>query len=166
VDGRELGGDLVVGTVSGDVTVAHTGESLRLGTVSGDIEARAAARTIELETVSGRVRLDNGAAVSRGRVSSVSGDLELTTAVAAEGDLALESVSGAVTLALRGAVDARVALDAGPGGSIENRLGGEELDRSSHGPTESLALRLGSGRADIDVGTLSGRIELSAAPGP
>lgn len=157
-----LSGDVDVHTVSGEVQVAHAGDAIRIDTVSGDVEVTANATTVDVETVSGDLDIDNRGALRRGSGSTVSGDVDYATALGDDADLSLESVSGDVTLVLRGPVDARVDVDAGPGGEIENGLGGRVEHERKSGPGETATVVLGAGRGAINANTLSGTVELRA----
>jgi hypothetical protein len=155
-----LGGAVNVRTVSGAVSVAHAGEEISFDTVSGRIEARLDTQRAEVKTVSGSVELHNVGALRRARLSSVSGGLRITTALAAGGELAADTVSGDLGLTLPPPVDARVFVDAGPGGSIRNRLSGAHPEPVRRGPSQRLELVLGTGQGTIELKTLSGALEL------
>ena len=164
---KALGGDVSVGTVSGDMEIEHAGPALRVAAVSGDVIARTQTTDVDVETVSGDASVDNEGTLRRGGMSTVSGDLDLVTAFAADGDLSLETVSGDIALTLRGAVDARIEVDAGPGGEIENGLDGRIVREDRAGPGESLTQSLGKGSGEIEASTVSGTVALrqqDAAP--
>jgi DUF4097 and DUF4098 domain-containing protein YvlB len=160
IEGGRLAGNATLHTVSGDVKVDASGDEFEVETVSGDVDATVAARSLDAKTVSGDIALDDRAQIGRGKISTVSGDVRFTTALGGDGDVTMASVSGDVTVALRGQIDARIRLDAGPGGSISNKLPGATETSVKHGVSERLELGLGSGKADLELTTMSGTLTL------
>lgn len=152
--------ELQIELVSGDLRLQDLAGRIEAVAVSGDVEAAVASARMSIEAVSGDVRVRNGAPLTRGEFESVSGDVEVETALSDGAELDLESVSGDLRLGLRGEIDARIQAETGPGGDIENGLNGERPDRERYVGSESLELRLGNGNADIELSVVTGRIRL------
>ena len=159
IQGSTLG-NAALHTVSGDVKLAANGDELEVETVSGDIDARVAAKSLDAKTVSGDIDLDDHGPIGRARISTVSGDVRFATTLDGDADVTAASVSGDVTIALRSPIDARIRLDAGPGGSITNRLPGATAQPAKRGMSERLELTLGSGKGDLGLTTMSGTLTL------
>lgn len=155
-----LRGDAALGTVSGDITLGSATGEVRLESVSGDIKADVDATRLDVEAVSGSVVVNNTGVLKRLEGSTVSGDLEVRTGLAADGEVNMESVSGDLTLVLRGEVNARFYVETGPGGDIENDLTEERPARERYVGSESLDMRVGQGGADVDASVVTGTIYL------
>jgi len=71
-----IGGDASINSVSGDANIGRVGGEAVLGSVSGDIELREADGSVQANTISGDVRIGSA---TRGQVAmqSVSGDLTM-----------------------------------------------------------------------------------------
>jgi len=160
IEGSALAGKASLHTVSGDVTVESTGGEFEVDTVSGDVNGKVGAKSVDAKSVSGDMNIDDRAAIGRAKITTVSGDVRLTTALGGDGDVTMASVSGDLTVALRGEVDARIRVDAGPGGSISNKLPGSTEQPAKHGVSERLDLHLGGGKADLELTTMSGTLTL------
>ncbi len=148
-----LGTDVAVGSASGDVRLVGTFGSVKATTVSGDIEMDAASdvdvRSVSgdisvascqdrcrLHTVSGDVRV--GGAGGAARAYTMSGDVNLRTS--GQGDVAVKTVSGKVTI--------RVPQGSEPRARLHSVSGRVRCDCSQ-------------GRDfDLDCHTVSGRIEV------
>lgn len=89
----EVGDDVKVKTVSGDVELDHVGGDLSVQSVSGDVRARRIDRGADLKSVSGDIRLE---ALVGGEVrfTSVSGDVEFGIAQGSILDVDAGSTSG------------------------------------------------------------------------
>jgi len=160
IQGSALAGNAALHTVSGDVNVVASGDELEVETVSGDVDAKVDAKSLDAKTVSGDIALDDRAQLGRGKISTVSGDVRFATTLGGDGDVTMASVSGDITVSLRAPIDARIRLDAGPGGSISNKLPGATETPAKHGVSERLVLNLGSGKADLELTTMSGTLTL------
>jgi hypothetical protein len=157
-----LGGELQFKTVSGDVRLeagTPPGRSARMKTVSGDMKLKLDSREIELSTVSGDVDLVLGEFDKLG-ITTVSGDLRASGALARGGRVECKSVSGSCELRLRGSVDARVSVRTGPGGEIVNNLNATAPEEEF--PSQQrLDTTIGNGAGSITGSTVSGEISLS-----
>jgi DUF4097 and DUF4098 domain-containing protein YvlB len=160
IDAAGLRGDAAIGTVSGDIVVAGATGEVRLESVSGGIDADVDATRLDVEAVSGDAIVNNGGALERLDASTISGDLEVRTALAEKARANLESVSGDVTLTLRGELDARFYVETGPGGDIENGLTDQSPRRERYVGAETLDMRLGEGSADVEASVITGTVTL------
>lgn len=157
---EQAGGRVKIETVSGNIDLKGGGESVTLEAVSGRVSADTNATRLNASSVSGDVNVVNGTAVGRAEVSTVSGDLELTTYVTGDVDMELDSISGDITLSVIGDVDAHVDVETGPGGRIDNRFNDVEPERERYTGAETLKTYVGKGTGNIEASVISGRIVL------
>jgi hypothetical protein len=155
----DVAADTRVNSVSGDVRLDARGAGrLEVRTVSGDIvvDGRPGGE-VQVNTVSGDARLELGT-LNRGRFASVSGDVSIGSALAADARLEAESVSGDVELIVvgrpAGAFDVETLS-----GSIENCFGPKPVE-PKYGPGSSLSFREGQGAASVRIETKSGDVRL------
>jgi DUF4097 and DUF4098 domain-containing protein YvlB len=151
LDLRQLRGEQILSTVSGDVD-AELGAEAAARTVSGDLRlaAKAATRRLEISTASGDVKV-SGSAGGRVEVRTVSGDAEF--ALGSVTDAEFKSVSG--NLALRLALEPTGRL------AVESVSGTVDIDFASP-PAARFQLRSFSGGIDLCPGV---RPKTSAADG-
>jgi DUF4097 and DUF4098 domain-containing protein YvlB len=157
---ESISGAVSLQTVSGDIDGTALGGEVEISTVSGDVELTTEASRLHVRSTSGDLLVDNRTPLTRGRIDTVSGDVELKTGIAGDGDLELESVSGDITLGLRGEQNARIEIVAGPGSSIRNRLTDQQPERPRYGPGERLEMTLGAGGGFVRMSSVSGRLAL------
>ena len=155
----DLGDEVELKSVSGDVKLKGAGKILTIGSVSGDVHADVSAERINGETVSGDLIIASAGRVSRANLESVSGDIKLDAALADDVELDAETVSGDITITAMGAVNARLRIETGPGGDITNRLTNDKPSRSFIN-SNSLDVKVGSGRGQFKMETVSGDITL------
>jgi hypothetical protein len=145
-----------VKTVSGDMRSTGAAKRARFESVSGDITAEGLAGEIGVETVSGDARVGAGT-ISELKANSVSGDMNVSGALASRGRIKAETMSGDVHLELAGEVSA--AIDAETfSGDIRSDFG--SVDRESHGSGERLRAKAGSGDGDIELKSFSGDLSV------
>ena len=172
---KDLLGNQELQTVSGDVRSAAARE-IRVRTVSGDVEVTAGAecQRLEIGTVSGEVKVTGGGGevtistvssdshlalgtLSRARLKSVSGDHHLSGALAADGRLEAESVSGDVDIQFTGSVPpAEFDLQSFSGDL--STCSGKKPVKEGYGPGSRLTYREGAGTARVRVDTKSGDV--------
>lgn len=164
-------------TVSGDVKTQAQRE-LRVQTVSGEVHATAApeSRIIEVQTVSGDVSVSGGAGeltvktvsgdgtlslgtLSRGQVTTVSGDFAITAGLAPDGRFEAESVSGDFTVNFTGAVPP-AAFDLQTFSGDLSTCFGHKASHEGYGPGSRLNFQEGAGTAHVRVDTKSGDVTL------
>ena len=158
VEVRDITGRIQVESVSGRIEVSTISDEAELETVSGEIIGRLAASRLSVDSVSGEINLVNDSELVDGSLSTASGEILLDTSLAPRGNVDLESISGDISLALRGEINARFGFETGPGGDIENGLTGEAPRRERYVGSESLELQIGDGSADVEASVVSGKI--------
>lgn len=146
--------------VAGNIEVREFNGVVEAESVSGDVNIQCACERIDAASVSGSVTVRSSMPVSRGEFESVSGDVTVEIPLAKGGNLDVESVSGRVRLAVQGELNARVGVETGPGGDIENGFSEQRPERERYSGSESLELRLGDGDGSIDISVVSGTVTL------
>ncbi|MGH8160299.1 MAG: DUF4097 family beta strand repeat-containing protein [Rhodanobacter sp.] len=147
---------LKVESVSGGIELAGHAEQADLQTVSGDILAPALGSDVKLQTISGRIQADGGP-WKKLTLSTVSGNVQLSGALAAGGSLGIDSMSGNVQLQLP-ATTAGSLHASSFSGDLRSDFGTPQ--KPEHGPGSSLDTRLGDGRGTINVETFSGDLRI------
>jgi DUF4097 and DUF4098 domain-containing protein YvlB len=167
IDLRSVSGDLTinniseqiyVNSVSGDIKIHHSKGKAKLSTVSGDIKADMDSREVSLNSVSGdiSVKLNNYDALI---ASSVNGELSVSGQQNDSGKSSLSSVNGDITLSFASAVNARVNVKSGPGGTIRNKLSSDPVEEVFPNQ-QKLMITVGDGSGYIKIGTVNGTITL------
>lgn len=156
---QSFGEDLEAETVSGDITItgndvtAHTA----LKVVSGNIETTSISGELDASTVSGRIRA-SGRALSRARLGTTSGRIQLNAGLLPGGRFDLSTTSGRIELLLDH--DADLDVDAQTfSGSIGNCFGVEPT-RSRFTPERTLRYQGGEANRSVRIRSMSGRIDV------
>jgi DUF4097 and DUF4098 domain-containing protein YvlB len=147
---------LDVNSVSGTLELAGRAESVSLQTVSGDILAPTVGSKADLQTVSGRIRV-NGGPWKQLKLSTVSGDAQLTGDVAPSGSINIDSMSGDVQLQVPGSLSAAIHANSFSG-DLRSDFGTPK--KLEHGPGSELQTTAGSGSGKINVETFSGDLRI------
>jgi DUF4097 and DUF4098 domain-containing protein YvlB len=152
--------DVECKTVSGDLTVAGTGQKglLTITTVSGDATVSRVAGEVNGNTVSGNFTLGVGE-TARSRLRTTSGDLSLTSQLAPDGRLDVESISGDVRLDLAQPVNAEFEVSSFSG-EIRNCFGPKATRTDEYAPGKELRFVEGKGAARVRIKTLSGDVNV------
>lgn len=175
VRGNE-GASINISTVSGDVEVEADAERVDLNSVSGEVELSGSANRVTAESVSGDVTLYGvagevrastvsgdlsleGDNLSRGQFETVSGDMVLSVALADDGRLSCDAMSGDVQLRLPANQQATFKAQSYSGG-IRSDFG--KVMSVSRGPGSMLDEQVGDNSARIRVETFSGDITIRA----
>ncbi len=147
---------LKVDSVSGGIELAgHAGQA-DLQTVSGDILAPVLGSEVQLQTISGRIQADGGP-WKKLTLSTVSGNVQLTGALATDGNIGIDSMSGDVQLQLPASTSGNLHASSFSG-NLRSDFGTPK--EPEHGPGSSLDVRLGDGRGKINVETFSGDLRV------
>ena len=175
IDIQDLSGGLKAKNVSGDISISDSDKWIYAYTSSGDISLSKCDGEIHIESVSGDIDYDGDAPrfeatsisgdieaevgeTERVTISSVSGDLELQAKLKDNGVFEATTVSGDIDMLFdQNKLNARLELSTGPGGDIRNKLTDEKVKDSWSG-AEELDIKVGSGRATVELETMSGTI--------
>lgn len=142
-------------SVSGDVRLTLNSPDVSVDTVSGELILQGRLNgEVSLETVSGNLRMDGlGERLRSLSAGTVSGDMDLKTALADGGEIRLESVSGDLVLRLPRDLSAEVS-----GESFSGDLSAPDarIQREEFGPGSSFQARYGAGKGEVRMETFSG----------
>lgn len=147
---------LDIESVSGNIELAGHAAQADLQTVSGDILAPVLGDRAKLQTVSGRIQASGGP-WRQFTLSTVSGDVQVTGAIASDGKLGIDSMSGNVQLQLPAGTNATVHASSFSG-DLRSTAG--SVQKSDHGPGSTLDATFGKGGATINVETFSGDLRI------
>lgn len=181
VEVRDVGGEVEVSSVTGRVTLAGSPRVATLETIDGDVDLSGAATVVRVRTGAGAVRVtgvrgDLAVTTVQGpitidskellsaRIETVSGDVDVRTAVPPDGQLEVETHDGTVGIMLPASIDARFDL-ATIKGAITTRLAGEGERRHERNARFAVGKKAGAGRgATISVRTFTGSIRIDSNP--
>lgn len=147
-------------SVSGEIDIINAKGDVSVSSVSGDINARVDANDFEAQTVSGDIDAEIGKS-EHVELSSVSGDIEVTLALRDGGELDADTVSGDIdiTFTNKDELDASFEIETGPGGQVKNRIT-DDKTTSFMSLSGSLQFKLGRGKSEINLETMSGTITI------
>lgn len=143
-------------TVSGEIEVKNSNGSLNAKSASGEITVQDHIGEVDVESLSGDVYVE-ATNVSRLRASTVSGELEVDVTFSKNVIADLSSVSGSVSLKVASPQDFVLKASSNSGG-IDNDLSKDKIVEQ-YG-MKSIDVRLGNGRGDVHIRTVSGSIDL------
>lgn len=154
----EIGQNAQVSVVSGSVHLtASNATAIQVKSISGDVTIIGGGGDVDVATVSGDVELTLGS-VRRGRLKSVSGALKAALALASDGQLDGESVSGDIEIRFAKFPAAEFAVQSFSG-DISNCFG-PKPDDAVHGPGSRLSFRNGAATGHVRLDTKSGDIDV------
>jgi DUF4097 and DUF4098 domain-containing protein YvlB len=170
---RDLEGDVVIQTISGEIAVQGGDGNVTLSSIQGTISVVGSRGRLEVNSVDGEVRLMeiagrifaetvNGAVALRRvvsdsvEVSTINGDLCYDGAIAGAGHYRFRTHNGDITVGLPEQAGATVTL-ATYRGEIDSDFPLRVGERGEH---NRFRLRLGDGRAHLDLESFSGAIRL------
>ena len=140
VTAKELKNGAEVDVVNGEITVDDITGNIKLTTVNGDVNAENLNGNIQFETVNGEIN---------DRQSSLKG-----------GDVRFESVSGDADFYFPQSVSAKFEIKAHANGKIINKVSSDKVSKAKYGPASDLEFSINGGNANVEMDTISGRIEL------
>ncbi|MEJ0037465.1 MAG: DUF4097 family beta strand repeat-containing protein [Gammaproteobacteria bacterium] len=147
-------------TVSGDLRLKGKSEpgDVRISSVSGDVFLERAGGDVEVTSVSGDLILDV-ASVTTVRTRTTSGDLSLRGALARDGSVEAETISGDVTVRVKPQGGFQYEARSFSG-SIGNCFGQHAENTSTHGPGSRLNGTAGEGHGRVRVKSMSGDVAI------
>ena len=150
--------EVEIRTVSGDVRLRSHGEPAlaSVTTVSGDARLDDVAGELAINTVTGDFEVAAGV-LTRGRMRTTNGDLELTATLAPDGRLDIETINGDLNIDFAGPLAAEFDIETF-NGDIDNCFGPEPVRTSKYAPGRELRFREGDGRARVRIKSLNGGI--------
>lgn len=172
-DGLE-GGKLDLDTVSGNLQVTADSPSVTINSVSGGVKLGGKAARLDVNTVSGDVRIErvgnqasaqtvsgdvqlSGGPLQKASVDTVSGDIDIAASLAPDTSTRLHSMSGDIRLRLEGKAGADLNAKS-MSGDIRSAFG--KAGKPTYGPGSRLHYKLGDGKGDITLESLSGDIDI------
>jgi hypothetical protein len=167
VTAETVNGDIRIGeapreveaeSVNGGVSVASKGGRVHAESVNGPVSVRGAGGEIDASTVNGPLTVTGGT-FERGRLETVNGRVLFEAGLSARGSLEVETVSGAVELALPATISADFSVVTFSG-DVRNELGPPAKPTSQYTSEKELTFSTGGGGANVTVETLSGSIVL------
>jgi DUF4097 and DUF4098 domain-containing protein YvlB len=160
VSSEMAGEDIEAKTVSGDVVLRGEGKAavVTVTTVSGDAQVRSAAGELVANSVSGSLNLDLES-ITRARVRTTSGDVQLEGPLTRDARVDAETVSGELVLDFKKPVNAEFEIESFTG-DIENCFGPKAQPKSEYGPGSELHFKQGAGSARVRAQSMSGDIQL------
>ena len=160
VSATDLTGDIRYETVNGEINDKNSNGTLRFTAVNGDIKSTTSAEEVRLENVNGDIdfKLDK---LKKLRISTVNGESEVHINQLLKGaQISYESVSGDVEFFFPDDLSAQFEIEAHANGKIVNELSNDKVKKAKYGPSSELEFSVNGGDADIEIDTISGRIEL------
>jgi DUF4097 and DUF4098 domain-containing protein YvlB len=152
---------------SGDVVLRDAGGHVRLNSISGSVEvvnvtALDGGDFLQAKTVSGDVTLES-IGPARVEASTISGELNLTGALAPGGHYDFNTTSGDITLTLPGSVSFKLDAQVFTSGEINTGFPIKQVGRIANAspPTSGTLIgTYGSGDATINLSSYSGTLRL------
>jgi DUF4097 and DUF4098 domain-containing protein YvlB len=147
-------------TVSGDLRLKGKSEpgDVRISSVSGDVYLDRGGGDVEVTSVSGALMLDVASATTV-RTRTTSGDLSLRGALARDGSVEADTISGDVTVRMKPQAGFQYEATSFSG-TIGNCFGRHAENTSTHGPGTRLNGTAGDGRGRVRVKSMSGDVAI------
>ena len=160
VNAHDLNGDIRFETVNGEINDKNSQGALRFTAVNGDIKSKTKAQDVRLENVNGDIDFAFDA-IKKLRINTVNGEAEVhINKLLADANIRFESVSGDAEFYFPADVSAKFEIEAHANGKIVNELSDDKATKAKYGPSSDLEFSINGGDADIEMDTISGRIEL------
>jgi len=152
--------DVVLKSISGNLKVKGKREPIHttVSTVSGDTSIVDVGGELELDTVSGNTTIDMNS-LTRARLQTVSGDLNMKAKLAPDVRIDGSTVSGTLELRWPGAESANVEL-ASFSGDVSACFGGVPVQHPTYGPGSTWRYGVKDAKGTIRIKSMSGDIHL------
>lgn len=152
------GVDLSFESVSTELTLEGLTDAVSIESVSGDIEIRGDMRELTIESISGNIDVEAGRSMENVEIEITSGNINWRGDLNPGGDYSFSAVSGIITLWVPEGTSADYEIEVFSG-SISNEFG-PSPQKSEMLPSQSLSFTVGSGSADVEIETFSGKVRL------
>ncbi|WP_076925266.1 DUF4097 family beta strand repeat-containing protein [Pseudoalteromonas sp. EB27] len=160
VNAQSLSGNIQFETVNGEINDRESSGELRFSAVNGDIKSTSSANDVRLENVNGDINFTLSA-IKNLRINTVNGEAEVhIKELLKGGDVRFESVSGDGDFYFPDSVSANFEIKAHANGKIINKVTSDKVSKAKYGPASDLEFSINGGNANVEMDTISGRIEL------
>lgn len=161
INASKLHGDVKIETVNGDIeSQSASGKEDQYGSVNGSIRVISESEELSVETVNGDVELTLGQ-IKQLNLETVNGALEASMTLLTRGEVNASTVDGTVKLSFQKDVSARFDIQAHAGGSINNKISANKVEKAKYGPSRWLEFSLNEGKANVNVSTVSGTVTIA-----
>jgi DUF4097 and DUF4098 domain-containing protein YvlB len=152
--------EIAVRTISGDVIVAGHGTNSRtaVNTVSGDVNLSDVSGELNVESVTGDMQI-RMPTLTRGRVQTTNGNLNLHTTLSADARLEAEAINGDLSFVFKQPLNVEFDVETF-NGEIDNCFGPKSVRTREFAPGNALRFKEGNGSARVRVKTLNGGVEI------
>lgn len=155
-----LRGRIELSTVNGSIQDQDSNGRIELSTVNGPIDTNSSADVLDIQSVNATIKL-HLKSVRELNVQTANARIEaVIEELLPRGDINIDSVSGKVILNLPEDVSANFSVQNHAGGHINNGLSSKKASRAKYGPGQTLEMSLNDGKADINITTISARVNL------
>jgi len=154
--------DTNVQSVNGVVETTGAAGRVQAEAVNGTVTVRDASGELTASTVNGKLAVAGGS-FTRAALETVSGTIHFEGALAANGKLSVETVSGGVDLLFPAGFGADFSVSTFSG-AVTNELGPPAQKSNEWTPQKELTFTSGAGGAHVTVETLSGAIAIRKRP--
>lgn len=164
VNGRvvadRLEGDIKLETVNGGIRDnLSVGKDIVYDSVNGNISVKSEMREIRAETVNGGIEMELGDVTSV-ELTTVNGQIRAKLNLLENGKFESSNVSGRIEVEFQKDIAAIFDVQAHAGGRLDNRITDDRVQKAKYGPHRWLEFSTGSGKAKVEMSTVSGRIVL------
>ncbi|TMP06997.1 hypothetical protein CWC11_07000 [Pseudoalteromonas sp. S3178] len=160
VNAENLNGNIQFETVNGEINDRQSSGELRFSAVNGDIKSNSTASDVRLENVNGDIDFTLSS-IKNLRINTVNGEAEVhIKELLKGGDVRFESVSGDGEFYFPQSVSAKFEIKAHANGKIINKITSDKVSKAKYGPSSDLEFSANGGNANVEMDTISGRIEL------
>jgi len=153
------GARLEVETVSAPIDASDLIGDVVLGSISGDIRLKGNLRTIEAETVSGTITLEDGGDLREGSFETVSGLIRARANFMPRGRFDFDTVSGTIELSVPPGLAANFEVETFSG-RIDSDIGPDPRRIDPPLPSQELIFSTGAGGARISIDSFSGMVKI------
>lgn len=152
-------GRVEINSVNGEVDDSDSSGRVEYSTVNGDLRIDTRAEEVQLSTINGEAEASLQGTTDL-HLSTVNGDIDISLTGSPSPRIDGSTVSGDLRLLLEPQIGAKFSLKTNAGGSIQNNLSSDEVQREQYGPARRLNFSLGDGSGSVELNTVSGQLVL------